>query len=109
AAGFAGGFAGALLAGGDLGTAFSAGLKAGLLGAAAGAIGGLDISRYSKVLAHGITGGAYAEVNGSSFGSGFLASGFAAGFSHFGPDFAPSTWVDDVVAAAVIGGTAAEI
>ena len=59
----------------------------------------------SKVLAHGVVGGTFAEINGGKFSTGFLVSGFssAAGFHTFS-----DTW-QNVVYRAVVGGVASEI
>jgi hypothetical protein len=58
-----------------------------------------------KAVAHGVVGGAFAEVHGGSFKSGFLSAGFtsAAGALDLG-----SSWTN-LVKSAVIGGAGSEL
>ena len=54
-----------------------------------------------KAVAHGVVGGAFAEIRGGSFKSGFLAAGFSSAVAPFGPQ--GSLWKGAVFHAAVGG------
>ena len=119
--GFAIGFVGS---GGD----FKAGVIGALTGAAFHGIGegfagkgkivtnaaGKAVEKFSagvqalKTVAHGVVGGLASVANGGQFKSGFLAGGFAEGFSDVAGDLAPQTSnainPGQVVIAATIGG-----
>lgn len=46
---------------------------------AARSFGGGSLGKVGKAVAHGVVGGAFAEIKGGSFKSGFLAAGFSSG------------------------------
>lgn len=73
----------------------------------AGYLGSGATQLAAKVVLHGVVGGVMAELQGGSFGSGFMAAGFSAGT-------APAVgYIDNyalrVVTSAAIGGTASKI
>lgn len=107
AGGFAAGFSGTLLHGGSIGQAFSNGLIGGISGAAFGAIGGMDWTRMTKIVAHGLTGGAVQELQGGKFAQGFAAAGFAQAFAPAINGLKDS--YHRLIAAAAVGGTASEL
>ncbi|MCF6264533.1 MAG: putative Ig domain-containing protein [Xanthomonadales bacterium] len=71
--------------------------------------------RLVKVAAHGIVGGAGSSLSGGRFGNGFVAAGFTQAVGQFGGDdfFAQSGSTSDrlnnVIKAAMIGGTASAL
>jgi hypothetical protein len=113
-AGAIGGFAGGLVATGSLKGA----MIGAFTGAAAGAVGGLfrmegvsdffgRFTETARAMAHGITGGAAAEMSGASFSSGFLAGSFGSLAGSYGYDW--GNVAANTLQAAVVGGTASVI
>ena len=106
AVGVAAGALGGAVAGGITGGARGA-LYGALSGAAFGAIGGLDISHWAKVAAHGVTGGLLNEAQGGKFGAGFAS---AATVQFAAPYVGNMKYAyQRVTTAAVVGGTASEL
>lgn len=105
--GFAAGFSGTLLHGGSIGQAFSNGLIGGISGAAFGAIGAANWQQITKVVAHGLTGGAVQELQGGKFAQGFAAAGFAQAFAPAIDGLKHS--YQRLTAAAVAGGVGSEL
>jgi RHS repeat-associated protein len=116
AAGFGSSFTNALVSGEGLGGAFKLGLQGGLWGGVNGGItygigtnfdpkglgGGDLVGMYAKkAVVHGISQGALSEAQGGDFKSGFLGGAT----SSFGLDMAGG----NIVSAAIVGGTAAEL
>ncbi|MGV8137733.1 MAG: FG-GAP-like repeat-containing protein [Mangrovibacterium sp.] len=117
--GFAGGFTGALLNGGNIVDAFKAGVIGGVIGGLAG--GGANLignaaqglgsfqKELARSLAHGSLGGVTSLAQGGKFKHGFFSGMFA---SMAGSGMEASGWgvfstdVGSVVTAAVVGGTA---
>jgi RHS repeat-associated protein len=113
-AGAVGGFFGGFVATGTLKGA----LIGAFTGAAAGAVGGLfrmeGVSNFfgrftetARAMAHGLTGGAAAEMSGASFSSGFLAGSFGSLAGSYGHDW--GNVAANTLQAAVVGGTASVI
>ena len=95
---------GAALHGGDIGKGIALGA---LSGAAFGAIGGMDWQQITKVVAHGLTGGAMQELQGGKFAQGFAAAGFAQAFAPVIDGLKHS--YQRLTAAAVAGGVGSEL
>ena len=107
------------VAGGVATGTFNGALVGAFTGQAFGALHGFaPVStggRLVKVAAHGIVGGAGSSLSGGKFGHGFVAAGFTQAVGQFGGDdfFANSGSTSDrlnnVIKAAMIGGTASAI
>lgn len=117
AGGFASGFAGSLLNGGSVGDAFRAGVIGGAVGVLTAGIAGINYADLGEQLAwkmgaHGMVGGAAAELSGGSFRHGFMASAASAGLDYSGIGGSlpgNSTIATRTARAAVIGGTVSVI
>ena len=67
----------------------------------------MDWTRMTKIVAHGLTGGAVQELQGGKFAQGFAAAGFAQAFAPAIDGLKHS--YQKLTAAAVLGGTASEL
>lgn len=111
--GFVAGFAGGLLNGASFAGALKSGFWGGVSGAVTGAIGGwgyLDklgqFEHLARAMAHGIAQRTLSELQGGSFGAGFLAG---AGGS-LGASYTPAkSFLGKLVSAAIVGGTASRL
>ena len=112
-AGFGSGFAGSLLNGGSIGDAFRSGAIGAVVGGVSAGlafgIGELGLSGITNHLAHGVAQGAITEAMGGEFRHGFYAAAFASAAAGPISRFAPGGVPGQVLAAAVVGGTASAI
>lgn len=88
----------------------SAGLKSGAISAAASFIGGIEgLSGTEQFFVSGVSGGLFSELQGGSFGNGFISAGIGVIGGMAVGKLGITTRTGRIISSAVIGGTASKL